>query len=256
VKKNVSLIHWKAEEAQALIDLMEGAGFAVHYAGDQKGMRLPQLREMNPVAAVIDLTRMPSYGRYWAAEVRASKSLRHLPLVFVDGDAERVARVKADLPDATFTTRDQLAAILKRVKPVANPVAPSRMMASTATVAQKMGIKAGFRVAVFDAPRGYAKVIGDLPAGASFEEEPEEIAPVTLWFVREADDYLSGLRAMKKIAAQSKLWVLYPKQKKGKTQTGITQFVVRESAIHVGLVDYKICSVDETWTGMALAVKK
>jgi len=77
-----------------------------------------------------------------------------------------------------------------------------------------------------------------------------------LWFVREPDVYLAGLREMKKRAAKSKLWVLYPKQKKGKASGGITQFVVRDAALKVGLVDYKICSVDETWTGMAFAVKK
>jgi len=256
VKKNVSLVHWKAEEAQSLIDLMESAGYAVHYAGDQKGMRMSELRELDPVAAVIDLTRMPSYGRYWAAEVRSSRSLKHLPLVFVDGDAQRVERCRAALPDATFTSRDELTEILERVMPVADPVTPARMMASTRPTAEKLGIKANACVAVFDAPRGYAKVIGALPSGASFEEEPAEVLPVTLWFVREPDVYLAGLREMKKRAAKSKLWVLYPKQKKGKASGGITQFVVRDAALKVGLVDYKICSVDETWTGMAFAVKK
>ncbi len=256
MKKNVSLIHWKAEEAQPLIDLMESAGYAVHYAGHQKLMRMSELRELDPVAAVIDLTRMPSYGRYWAAEVRSSKSLKNLPIVFVDGDAERVDRCRAALPDATFTSRDELAEILERVRPVADPVVPDRMMASTRPTAEKLGIKADSRVAVFDAPRGYAKVIGVLPSGASFEEEPAEVLPVTLWFVREADAYLAGLRAMKKIAAKTRLWVLYPKQKRGRASSGITQFVAREAALNVGLVDYKVCSVDETWTGMALAIKK
>jgi CheY-like chemotaxis protein len=251
--KNVSLIHWKAEEAQPLIELLEGAGYNVHYAGDQKLMRITELRQVDPFAAVVDLSRMPSYGRYWAADVRASR-LRELPILFVDGDAERVERVRAAIPDAEYVTADELLAALLRAKPVTNPVQPERMMASTRSAAQKLGIKAGSRVAVFGAPRGYAKAIGVLPEGASLEEEPEEIAPVTLWFVREPDTYLAGLRAMKKIAAESKLWVLYPKQKKG-VASGITQSLVREAAIKVGFVDYKVCSVDETWTGLAFAVK-
>jgi hypothetical protein len=255
MKKTVSLIHWKADEARPLIDLMESAGYQVHYAGDQKPIRMTELRDIDPVAAVVDLSRMPSYGKYWAAEVRSSK-LKHLPILFVDGDSERVERIRAAIPDAEYVSIDDLLATLKRAKPVANPVQPERMMASTRSAVQKLGIKAGSRVAVFDAPRDYPKVIGTLPEGASFEEEPEDIASVTLWFVREADTYLAGLRAMKKIAAKSKLWVLYPKQRKGKTPTGITQFVLREAAIKVGLVDYKVCAVDETWTGFALAVKK
>jgi hypothetical protein len=255
MKKNVRLIHWKADEARPLIDLIESAGYNVHYAGDQKMIRMADLRQIYPVAAVVDLSRMPSYGRYWATDVRSSK-FRHLPILFVDGDAERVARVKAAIPDAEYVSLSELTAALQRAKPVENPVQPARMMASPRSAAQKLGIKAGSRVAVFDAPRGYAKVIGSLPDGASFEEEPTEMAPVTLWFVRDADTCLAGLRAMKKIAGKSKLWVLYPKQRKGKAPSGITQAVVREAAIKVGLVDYKVCSVDETWTGLAFAVKK
>ena len=252
----VQVFHWKAEEAQLLIALLERGGHEVGYKGDrpQGGVRL--MAEENADAAVIDLTRMPSYGRYWAAEIRSRKALRHVPIVFVDGDAEHVERVRAVLPDAVFTSRDKLVQVLKRVKPVVDPVIPPRKMASDRPVAQKLGIKPDSGVAVFDAPRGYAKIIGALPEGALFEEEPEEPAPITLWFVREADVYLSGLRAMRKLAAKTKLWVLYPKQKKGKASSGITQSVVRESALPVGLVDYKICRVDETWTGMALAIKK
>ena len=255
MKKNVSLIYWKAAEAKPLIDLMERAGYSVHYAGDQKPIRMAQLRKIDPVAAVVDLSRMPSNGKYWAAELRAS-SLKHLPVVFVGGDRARVGPVKEAIPDAQYTTIQDLTNVLKKVRPVANPVQPSRMMASTRPAAVKLGVRENTRVALFDAPRDYLSVIGALPEGATIEEESEEIAPVTLWFVRDPDAYLSGLLTMKKRAAKSKLWVLYPKQQKGKASGGITQFVLRESAIKVGLVDYKICSVDGTWTGMAFAVKK
>ncbi len=252
MKKHVGLVHWKQAEAKPLIALLEKAGYEVHYGGEQKPIRASQLKKFDAAAAVIDLTRMPSYGKYWAAELRAT-SLKHLPIVFVDGDPERVERVKAALPDAAYTTRDKLARVLKALKPVANPVQPSRMMASTRTNAMKMGVKTGDRVAVYDAPRDYARAIGELPEGASFVEQGT--APVTLWFVRDTAAYRERLCEMRGLAAKSRLWVLYPKQKKGKS-SAITQFDIREAAIAVGLVDYKICSVDEIWTGIALAVKK
>lgn len=254
MKKHVSLVHWRLTEAKPLITLLEHAGYEVHYGGEQKPIRVSQLKNFDVTAAIVDLTRMPSYGKYWAAELRAT-SLKHLPIVFVDGEPDKIAVVKAALPDATYTTRDKLVGVLKKIKPVANPVQPSRMMASTRTTALKIGIKPDMRVAVFDAPAGYAKIIGPLPSGVALEEEPDEPAPYTLWFVRELDEYLSGLRKMRALAAKSKLWVLYPKQKKGK-QASITQTDVRESAIAIGLVDYKICSVDETWTGIAFALKR
>jgi hypothetical protein len=254
VKKRVGLVHWKAEEARPLIERLERAGYDVHYGDEKKPLRVSELKKLDPWAAVVDLTRLPSQGKYWAAELRES-SLRHLPILFVDGDAQRVERVRAAIPDAEYVSVDELVAALMKVEPVAHPVQPERMMASTRSAALKMGVKASTRVGVYDAPRGYAKVIGELPSGAVLEESPAEIAPVSVWFVRDAEAYLAGLRAMKKIAAKSKLWVVYPKQKKGATQ-GITQFTLREAAIEIGLVDYKICRVDETWTGMAFAVKK
>ena len=252
MKKHVALVHWRVAEAKPLITLLERAGYEVHYGGDQKPIRVSQLKQFPVVAAIIDLTRMPSYGKYWAAELRAT-SMKHLPIVFVEGEPEKIAGVKAALPDATYTTQAKLLAVLKKLKPVANPVQPSRMMASTRPNVLKMGIKPDMRVAVFDAPAGYAKVIGALPQGASFAEESSD-ADVTLWFVREIDAYLTGLRKMRTLAVKSKLWVIYPKQQKGKT-VAIAQADVRKSAIAVGLVDYKICSVDETWTGIAFAVK-
>lgn len=255
MKKHLALVHWKAEEAQPLVTALESAGYEVHYGSEEKPIRVTQLRGLDLTAAVVDLTRMPSYGKYWAAELRAS-SMKELPILFVDGDAERVARVRAAIPDAEYVSSEDLADALKRVKPVKNPVQPSRMMASTRSAALKMGVKAGARVGVYDAPRGYAKVIGALPPGAVFEEEPDTPADFALWFVRDTEAYLAGLRAKKAIAAKSKLWVLYPKQQKGKTVAGITQATVREAAIKVGLVDYKICSVDATWTGLAFAAKK
>jgi hypothetical protein len=57
---------------------------------------------------------------------------------------------------------------------------------------------------------------------------------------------------MKAIAGRTKLWVVW---RKGSTN-GLTQYVVRQSANDVGLVDYKICAIDEHWSGMAFAVKK
>ena len=58
-------------------------------------------------------------------------------------------------------------------------------------------------------------------------------------------------------AAKTKLWIVYPKaQAKRKPDTGLTQFLIREGALAVGLVDYKICSVNETWTALLFTLKK
>lgn len=252
----VRLFHWKADEAAPLIDALRDAGHAVDYPGAKVPMSMTAIAKSVPDAIVIDLTRMPSHGRAVGAAIRGTKATRHLPLIFVDGDPEKVKRVREQMPDAIYTTRAKAGAAVKKAKPLAQPVIPVRMMDSygNRTVAQKLGVGENMRVAVLDAPAGYAKAVGPLPAGAALEEESAEPLPITLWFVRNADAYLRGLPGMRRLAARTRLWVIYPKQTAGIGD--LTQKIVREAALEVGLVDYKICSVSATWTGMLFAVKK
>ena len=254
----VRLCHWRESEAAPLIDTLRQAGYAVDYPGDKANGNFRTLRENPPWAVVIDLTRLPSHGRYVAAEMRSAKSLRHIPIVFVDGDPEKVERIRKEMPDATYTSRARLAAALKRVKPLADPIAPPRMMNRTdRTAAEKLGIRAGARVELVDPPVDYPRVLGRLPQNVSLEEDPDEPPPLTLWFVRDPDVYLAGLSRIRRRPVLTRLWIIYPKQQgRGSPTSGLTQSFIRESAIAVGLVDYKICSVNETWTGLLFTRKK
>ena len=251
----VRLFHWKASEAAPLVDLLRGAGYAVDYPGDEANGNFRTMREAPPLAAIIDLTRLPSHGRYVAAAIRGIKKLRQIPIVFLDGEKEKVARIRGELPDASFTSRARLASTLKRVKPVANPVVPAQMMQSYAarTAAEKLGIKKDARVGLVDPPADYARAVGKLPPGASLEEDPEETLPLTLWFIRDPDTYLSRLPRMRAMAKRSRLWILW---QKSRPDSGVTQPFIRESALAVGLVDYKICSVNEVWSGLLFTWKK
>ncbi len=255
---HVRLFHWREDEARPLIAELRAEGFEVDYQGQAANGVFRSMREHPPLAAVIDLTRLPSHARYVAAELRGHKVLRQIPIVFVDGVPEKVEKLRQELPDAVYTSRARLATVLRKVKPPKDPVAPPRMMTRTdRTTAQKLNIRVGDRVAVIDAPPGYVKVIGVLPAGASLEEDPEETLPMTFWFVRQPEAYLAGLRGMRDRVGKTRLWVIYAKaSSKKKGEGGITQFFVREQALRVGLVDYKICSLDATWTGMLFTRKK
>ncbi len=253
----VRLFHWRADEAQPLIAVLRAGGYAVDYPGDQANGSWRSLRENPPCAAIIDLTRLPSHGRHVGAEIRATKSLRLIPIVFVDGDPEKVERIRKDLPDAVYTSRSRLVSALKRVKPVADPVAPPRMMdRSDRTTAERLGIKAGARVALIDPPADYVRVLGKLPQDVSLEEDPDDVLPLTLWFVRDPDRYASALPSMRRRAAKTRIWIIYPKQQAGRSSSGLTQGFIREAAISVGLVDYKVCSVNEVWTGLLFTHKK
>ena len=257
--KRVRVVHWKAGEATRLIEHLRDAGYQVDYDSRPDYHIAHAVRAEQPAAVVIDLSRLPSHGREIGTFLRGSKTTRHIPLVFVNGAPEKVEAVRTRLPDAVYTTTARLGTVLKQAirQAPASPIVPAQMMErySGRTVAQKLGIAAESKVALFGAPKDYEQVLGELPAGVELLEQPRERCPVTLWFVRDPQTYHAGLARMKARAAETKLWILWPKQKKDAPAT-INLRVIRDSAIAVGLVDYKVCAAGETWSGLAFAVKK
>jgi len=250
----IRLVHSKATEAGSLLDTLRSAGYAVDYDETISSATFPAIRKSPPDAFVIDLSRMPSHGREVAVFLRGQKATRNLPIVFVGGEPEKVEAIRKLLPDATYTDPKRLRSALHETlanRPEA-PVVPEQMMARYAsrTAAQKLGIVKGSTVALIDPPRNYAAIIGDLPAGAALEEEPTDDCAVTLWFVSDPQSCQASLRRMSGRATRSKLWILW---RKG---SAVTPSFLRVSAAAVGLVDYKVCSVDAHWSGMLFARRK
>lgn len=254
----IRLIHWKANEAAALLAVLRAAGHAVDYdeKADSEGFRA--IRKSPPDAFAIDLSRLPSHGREVATFFRGQKATRHIPIVFVGGQPEKVEAIRKLLPDAVYTAPERLGTALRAAlknRP-ASPVVPAQMMERYAyrNAAQKLGMREGSTAALIDPPRNYASVIGEVPPGASLEEALEEpraaACPITLWFVHDAAGCREALPGMRKIAARTKLWILW---RKG---SDVTQPFLREAGAEVGLVDYKICKVDATWSAMLFARKK
>jgi hypothetical protein len=256
---HVRLVHWKADEAAALLRTLRAAGHVVDYDEkvDSDGFR--GIGATPPDAFAIDLSRLPSHGREVAIFFRGRKATRNVPIVFVGGAPEKVEAIRKVLPDAVYTDCGRVRSALRAAlanRPV-SPVAPAQMMARYASraAAQKLGIREGTTAALIDPPRNYASVIGVLPAGAALEEVEDGAGgawrhPTTLWFVHDAPACREALPGMRDLAARTKLWILW---RKG---SGVTQPFLRESAAAVGLVDYKICAVDATWSAMLFARRK
>lgn len=121
-------------------------------------------------------------------------------------------------------------------------------------LAQKLGIVAGSAVAAIGAPRNYLELLGPLPKGVRFcsvADKPQLIHYFCTERARLAKD-LPGLR--KKMRDDAMLWVSWPKKSAG-VPTTVTEDVVRECALSLGLVDTKVCAVDETWSGLRLVVR-
>jgi DUF3052 family protein len=253
----IRLFHWKAEEAEPFIEALHASSHQVAYDEKIRPGLFPKIRASPPDAFVIALTRLPSHGREVAVFLRGSKATRHIPIVFVDGAPEKVDVIRRQIPDAAYTSLSRLGAALQKAlaKPPAVPVVPPQMMERyrARTTAQKLGIIKATPVGLLDPPRDYASVLGPMPDGVSFIEGAARDCPVTLWFVSDAGVYQSRLPRVRTLAARTKLWILWPK---GGQQTGISQPYLRETANAVGLVDYKICSVNDRWSAMAFARKK
>ena len=114
---------------------------------------------------------------------------------------------------------------------------------------QKMGIKAGSVVALLEAPEGFEGTLGALPAGVELRRTTGEDADLVMWFTRSLRDLEQGIEGMAARVGPAPLWIAWPK--KSSRQAGdLGQQGVREAGLAAGLVDYKICSIDETWSGL------
>jgi hypothetical protein len=248
----VRLIHWKAEEAKERAQRIQSAGYEV-VSEPLNPARVRELRDDPPLAVVIDLSRLPSQGRDLALNIRKYKATRHVPLVFVDGDPEKVALIKDLLPDAVYTGWSRIASSLKRAiaNPPADPVVPDSVMApyKGTPLPKKLGIKTDSVVALVGAPDGFEETLGELPGGVSVRRQAPEPRDVTLWFVKSRKDLEQRIDSMSNFAQQGGLWIIWPKKASG-IVSDLSQTVVREVGLGAGLVDFKVCSVDETWSGL------
>lgn len=255
----IAVVHWRIAEAGSLLSILKAQGHDVAHAGDDALKAIRYVRENQPDAVVIDLSRLPSHGREIATELRRSTKTRHIPLVFCGGEPEKTEKVRDALPDAHFTPPERLAAALKKAlkNPPIAPVLPVPMMErySGRSAAQKLSICAGAKVAVLEPPRDYAQAIGDLPENVEYKEDTTSGCSVVLWFANSVEEFESRIARRAQIASRAKLWILW--KKGGSTAKGeLTENLIREGGIAAGLVDYKVCSVNQRWSALLFAAQK
>jgi hypothetical protein len=115
---------------------------------------------------------------------------------------------------------------------------------------KKLGIKEGARLALLAAPDGIANVLGPLPAGARVKRRASGGFEVGILFSTSRADLARRFRsASRHLDAAGGLWVAWPKRASG-VRTDLDENVVREVGIEAGLVDNKVCAIDETWSGL------
>jgi hypothetical protein len=220
---------------------------------------LVSLRKNPPDAFVIDLARQPSHGQALATAFRRLQPTRGVPLVFIEGDPEKTARVKAALPDATYTTWKGVRGAVKKAlsHPLARPVVPDPMAGYSGTpLAKKLGIKQESVVALLGAPPGFEKTLGRLPESTTLRHDARASANVLLLFVKSRADLTRRFPpAAKAMGDPGALWIVWPKKTSG-VSSDLSGHAVRAFGLGVGLVDYKIAAIDATWSGLCFARRK
>ena len=126
---------------------------------------------------------------------------------------------------------------------------------------KKLGIAPGHVVALHHAPSGYLEVLGELPPGVKVRSGGTARADVVQLFTTKRAELEKSLASLgRSIFPDGALWISWPKKtalKKDPSLAGdLDENAIREIALPTGLVDVKVCAVDETWSGLKLVWRK
>lgn len=255
--RRVMLVHWRDSELPERIAPLRALGIDVAtLSTPQATGQMRALREAAVDAVIIDLARLPSHGAEIARAVRQSPSTRHLPLLFLGGAPDKRDAVRRQLPDATYGDWSTIASSLAdamRDRPATPTRAPSGAAAYAGrALPQKLGIKPGARVALVDAPDDFATAFVPQVTEAVVRGDARGAIDVALWFVPDLAALTRGLPRWSTRDDVQGLWICWPKRASGR-QTDLGETLVRERGLAAGLVDYKLCAIDATWSGLKFA---
>jgi hypothetical protein len=123
-------------------------------------------------------------------------------------------------------------------------------------LSKKLGIKAGSRVHLVQAPDGHRSALAPLPDSVEFVASLSNTTDlIHLFSTRKAHLEKTLPAVRRKMRADAVVWVSWPK-KASQVETDLTEDVVRTIALPLGLVDVKVCAIDEVWSGLKLVVRK
>ncbi|KJC43745.1 hypothetical protein UP09_17425 [Bradyrhizobium sp. LTSP885] len=122
------------------------------------------------------------------------------------------------------------------------------------SIVQKLGLKPGFCIFVDGLSVAYGDMVGELPAGVRIAKTAKGPFDAVHLFAAEAKGLAAKLRRYRQaIAPDGMIWVSWPKKSSG-VATDLTDTVVRETGLAAGLVDIKVCAIDEVWSGLKFVI--
>lgn len=120
---------------------------------------------------------------------------------------------------------------------------------------RKLGIAEGDRVAFPNEPSGFRRALGALPAGVEVRARARgPLDVIVAFFTRRSALERRLDRLIANLDPDGGLWIAWPKRASG-VETDITEDVVRDEGVARGLVDNKVCAIDETWSGLRLVIR-
>jgi hypothetical protein len=125
---------------------------------------------------------------------------------------------------------------------------------SETPLAKKLGIKKGFTASIINAPAYYFELFNDMLIDIIFSNDPISKKDFIHFFTEQKEEYLAHLPKLKEqLKSNGMIWVSWPKRS-SKVVTDITEDIIRNYALQIGLVDIKVCAVDEVWSGLKLVI--
>jgi hypothetical protein len=126
---------------------------------------------------------------------------------------------------------------------------------SATPLPQKLGIKEGMTLSILDAPDNFAEALGQLPAGVTVLDHPVP-SDIFIVFGKWADELDAAFHgAASLLPPGGAIWVAWPKRSSG-VETDITEDTLRDLFLPSGMVDNKVCAIDNTWSGLRFVVRK
>lgn len=120
---------------------------------------------------------------------------------------------------------------------------------------KKLGLKGGSRIALINAPKDFARELGELPPDAQIVTRVTKPIDIALLFVLTERALLRDFdKLAQKIVSNGMIWVAWPKKSSGVT-TDLSEQRVRTIGLDSGLVDVKICAIDEVWSGLKFVIR-
>jgi hypothetical protein len=116
---------------------------------------------------------------------------------------------------------------------------------------KKLGIKEGSRVALLNAPDGFRTTLGSLPVRVTIRDKARGEADVIVLFATKfaklKSEFVKAMRMMPPDGGM--LWIAWPK-KAARMDTDLDENFIRDYGLSLGVVDTKVCAIDETWSGL------